>query len=183
MPVALCISFPFFAPCDDVQTMLVCATRRLSLHLYMIAYISMHESCLLVCRPCFNTMKLWTLDLNLYFSLSDTPFVYLLACLPFYSFAYFLAMLAMPIMLICFIPLSYTLSISFAIACLLVSCLCLYMYTHGARAQSPRRKQKGWGSEHVDMGQVAKFSKYRSLAFPFWLCTLSNPSLPPPFLS
>ena len=79
MPVALCISFPFFAPCDDVLTMLVCATSRLSLHLYMIAYISMHESCLLVCRPCFNTMKLWTPDLNLHFSLLDTPFC-LLVC-------------------------------------------------------------------------------------------------------
>ena len=107
----------------------------------------------------------------------------LFTCLPFYSFAYFPAMLAMPIMLICFRPLSYTLSISFAIACLLVSCLCLCMYTHRAKAQSPSRKQKGWGSEHVDMGQTAKFSKYRSLAFPFWLCTLSNPFLPPPFLS
>ena len=79
MSVALCISFPFFAPCDDVLTMLVCATSRLSLHLYMIAYISMHESCLLVCRPCFNTMKLWTPDLNLHFSLLDTPFC-LLVC-------------------------------------------------------------------------------------------------------
>ena len=89
----------------------------------------------------------------------------------------------MSIMLICLMPLSYTLCISFAIACLLVSCLCLCMYTHGARAQSPRRRQNGQGNDHVDMGQVARFNKYRSLAFPFWLCTISNPFLPPPFLS
>ena len=41
-----------------------------------------------------------------------------------------------------------------SISCLLVSCVCLYMYTHGvrtlgARAQSPRRKQKGHGCKHV----------------------------------
>ena len=51
------------------------------------AYMSMHESCLLVCRPCFNTMKLWTSDPNLNLSLVDTTFFFafslvcLLACL------------------------------------------------------------------------------------------------------
>ena len=34
----------------------------------------MHESYLLVCRPYFNTMKLWTLDPNLHLSLADTTF-------------------------------------------------------------------------------------------------------------
>ena len=48
---------PFSALCDDMLTMLVCATRWLSMHLYTLAYMFMHESCLLVCRPCFNTMK------------------------------------------------------------------------------------------------------------------------------
>ena len=43
-----------------------------------------------------------------------------------------------------------------SIAYLLVSCFCLCMYTygvrtHGARAQSPRRKQKGRGCRHVDI--------------------------------
>ena len=47
-----------------------------------------------------------------------------------------------------------------SIACLLVSCLCLYMYTHGARmhgarALSPKRKQKGRGCKHVDISQAA----------------------------
>ena len=51
-----------------------------SMHLYMLAHMSMHESCLLVCRPCFNTMKLWTFDPNLHLSLADTTFC-LLSCL------------------------------------------------------------------------------------------------------
>ena len=50
-PVALCTPFPFAAPCDDMLTMLVCVTCWLSMHLYMLAYMSMHESCLLVCHP------------------------------------------------------------------------------------------------------------------------------------
>ena len=59
-----------------------------------------------------------------------------------------------------------------SIACLLVPCLCLYMYTHGVRmlgdrAQSPRRKQKGCKCEHVEISQAAMFSRFMSLAFPF----------------
>ena len=38
--------------------MLVCATCWLSMHLYMLVYMFMHESYLLVCRPYFNTMML-----------------------------------------------------------------------------------------------------------------------------
>ena len=68
------------APCDAVLTMFVCATRWLSMHLCMLVHMSMHESCLLVCRPCFNTMKLWTFDPNLHLSLVDTTFC-LLSCL------------------------------------------------------------------------------------------------------
>ena len=49
----------------------------------------MHESCLLVCRPCFNTMKLWTFDANLHLSLTDTIF-----CLFPYLFAFFAHLLA-----------------------------------------------------------------------------------------
>ena len=67
-----------------------------------------------------------------------------------------------------------------SIACLLVSCLYLCMYTNGARtpgarAWSPRRKQKGRGCEHVDISQAAMFSRFRGLASPIWLCTLLNP--------
>ena len=74
-----------------------------------------------------------------------------------------------------------------SIASLLVSCLCLCMYTHGvrthgARARCPRCKQKGRGCKHVDISQVAMFSRFRGLASLIWLCTLLNP-LPSPFLS
>ena len=63
-------------------------TRWLSMHLYMLAHMSMHESCLLVCRPCLNTMKLWTFDPNLHLSLTDTTF-----CLLSYLFAFSLVCL------------------------------------------------------------------------------------------
>ena len=67
----------------DMLVMLVCATRWLYMHLYMLAYMSMHESYFLVCRPCFNTMKLWTFNPNLHLSLADATFIYYLAGLPF----------------------------------------------------------------------------------------------------
>ena len=73
------------------------------------------------------------------------------------------------------------------IACLLVSCSCLCMNTHGARthgakACSPKRKHKGRGTKHVDINQATMFSCCRGLAFPIWLCTLLNP-FPSSFLS
>ena len=81
MSVASCIPFPFFASRDAFLTMLACATRWLSMHLYMLAYMSMHESCLLVCPPYFNTMKLWTSDPNLHLSPWTPPFVCFFPCL------------------------------------------------------------------------------------------------------
>ena len=74
-------TFSFSTPCDDIFTKLVCATHWLYMHLYMLAYMSMHESCLRVCRPYFNTMKLWTFDPNQRLSLANIIFC-LLACLP-----------------------------------------------------------------------------------------------------
>ena len=67
-----------------------------------------------------------------------------------------------------------------SISCLLVSCLCLCMYTcgartHGAKARTSRRKQKGRGCKHVDISQAAMFSRFRGLASPICLCTLLNP--------
>jgi len=138
--------------------MLVCATHWLYLHLYTLAYMSMYESCLLVCRPYFNTMKLWTSNPNLHLSLADTTFcllsclfsfllVCLLSCL-LHSHLFarvFVSMLAMSVMFICTMP-SHILFASFpSIACLLASSLCLCMYTHGvkmhrARARFPRHK-------------------------------------------
>ena len=59
------------APCDAMLTMFVCGTRWLSMHLCTLAHMSMHESFLLVCRSCFNTMKLWMFDPNLHLSLKN----------------------------------------------------------------------------------------------------------------
>ena len=88
MPVASCMPFLFSAPCDDILAMLVCATRWLSMHLFMLAYMFMHESCLPVCHLCFNTMKLWTFEPNLHLYLADTTF-----CLLSYLFAFSLVCL------------------------------------------------------------------------------------------
>ena len=63
-----------FTPCNALFIMPICATRWLSMHLYTLAYMSMHESYLLLCCPYFNTMKLWTSDPNLHLSLADTTF-------------------------------------------------------------------------------------------------------------
>ena len=152
-------------------------------------YMSMHESCLLVCRPYFNSMKPSTFDPNLHLCLTDTPLVCFLASLSLCLFACFLASLfAIPIMLICFMPFHMLFASFPSIVCQLVSCLCLCMYTHGARtygamARSPRQSKKGQGCKHVDLGQVAVFSRFRSFVYPFWLCTLLNPFFPLPFLS
>ena len=73
-------TFPLSTPCDAMLATLVYATHWLSMHHYMLAYMSMHEFCLLVCCPCFNTMKLWTSDPNLHLSLANTTFC-LLSCL------------------------------------------------------------------------------------------------------
>ena len=148
-----------------------CLCQPLALYANTLAHMSMHESCLLVCRSCFNIMKLWTFDPNLHLSLVNTTF-----CLPFRLFACFLVSLsAMSIMLICFIPLSSficSLHLFPSIACLLVPYLCLCMYTHGVRmlgdrAQSPRHKQKGCKCEHVEISQAAIFNRITSLAFSF----------------
>ena len=141
------------------RSMLVCATSWLSMHLYTLAYMSMHESCLLVCRPYFSTIKLWTSDPNLHLSLVDTTLLFdcslvclfacllatLLVCLIAYLLAsFFLCLPYLPCLSAS--CLYHVLFASFpSITCLLVSCLCLYMYTHrarmrGARAQSPRHK-------------------------------------------
>ena len=50
MLVALCVPFSFSAPYDAMLTTLICAIRWLSMHLYTLAYMFMHESCLLVCQ-------------------------------------------------------------------------------------------------------------------------------------
>ena len=155
---------PFLLCAMILLTMLVYATHWLSMHLYTLVYMFMHESWLLVCCTYFNKMKLWTLDLNLHLSLADTPFCLLsclftfclfvsfLACLPPRLFAHILvSMLDMSITPICFMPFPTFSALFPSIAYLLVSCFCIYTYTygmrtHGARAWFPKRKQKGAGA-------------------------------------
>ena len=189
MLVALCIPFPFSTPCDAMLTMLICATHWLSMHLYTLAYTSMHKSCLLVCHPCFNTMKLWIFDPNLHLSLVDTSFcslsclfTHLLVCLLYCSFAchaYHTYLLY---------AFSYAFALLPSIACLLVClsfCLCMYTHgvkTYGTRAWSPRQAKRGQveACQYEPSGYVQKVQKS---SFPIWLCTLLNPFLPSPFLS
>ena len=75
----------------------------------------------------------------------------------------------MPIMLTYFMLFHMHFASSPSIAYLLVSCLFLCMYTHGARtyearARLPKCKQKGTGAS---VSQAAGVSRSRSLAFPF----------------
>ena len=166
MLVALCIPFPLSAPCDDMLAMLVCATRWLSMYLYTLAYMFMHESCLLVCHPCFNTMKLWTFDQTYICPSWTPPFFFFLLVVFLFVCLLSCYLLAMPIILIRFMPFHMLFASFPSIACLLVSCLCLCMYTHGARthgvrARFPRRKQKGRECEHVNISQMAVSSRFR----------------------
>ena len=163
-------------------TMLVCATRWLPVHLYTLAYMSMHETCLLVCCPCFNTMKLWTSNPNLHLSLVDTTFCLFSCLLPFCLFACFIvSLIAMPIILICFIPFHMLFASLLSIACLLVSCLCLCMYTCMERGHLelghslPSASKKGTDAS-IWLSQATVFSR-------LWLCTLLNRFLPPLILS
>ena len=134
MLIASCIPFPTSTPCNDMLAMLAYATHWRSMHLYTLPYMFMYESCLLVCRPCFNTM-------NLHFSLVDTTFC-LLSCFFVISlvclYACFLVSLfAMSLMLICFMPPSYALCI-FSFHCLSTGFLSLplHVYTWNEDAQS-----------------------------------------------
>ena len=104
-------TLPFSAPRADMLAMLVCATRWLSMHLYTLAYVSMHESCLLVCHPCFNTMKLWTSNPNLHLSLADTNLVCLLSYFVSFFARILVSMFAVSIMFIYFFPFYYALCI------------------------------------------------------------------------
>ena len=141
------------------------------MHLYTLAYMSMHESCLLVCRPCFNTMKLWTSDPNLHLSFADTALNCLLSCFVSLFARILVSMFAMSIMFICFMPL-YCAFCIFSFHSLSAGFLSLPLHVRTwsedawTRAQSPEHKQKGRGCEHANMSQAAAVSRFRSLAFP-----------------
>ena len=82
------------------------------------------------------------------------------------------AMLVISISLVCIASFCYYFHIFLPLLICWFSCLCLCMYTHGARthgprAWSPRRKQKGHECKHANMSWVAAVSRFRGLAFPF----------------
>ena len=136
-------TFPFSALCDDMLIVLVYATHWLFMYLYTLAYMFMHESCLLVCHPCFSTMKSWTFDPNLHLSLADTPFcVFSLLVCPLCLLVSFLllshAMLAISILLVCFASLCFYLRFFLLLFFCWFSYLCLCMYTCGARMHRAR---------------------------------------------
>ena len=125
---------PFSASCDDMLIMLVYATHWLFMYLYTLAYMFMHESCLLVCHPCFSTMKSWTFDPNLHLSLVDTPFcVFSLLVCPIcllVSFLAFVTCYACHIYLACLLCILMLLSTFFpSVVCLLVF-LSLPLHVH-----------------------------------------------------
>ena len=176
LDVGLLCTYPSLsALCNAMLTMFAYATCWLSMHLYTLAHMSMYESCLLVCCPCFNTMKLWT-SIKTYICPSWTPpFVCFLAC--FLAFLFLCLPCLSCLSALCLFHMPFA---SFpSIAYLLVSCLCLCMYTYGAkthgdRAQSPKCKQNGRRCKHVDISQATMFSRFRGLSYPIWLCTLLN---------
>ena len=114
-------TYPLFHSVQRLLTMLFCATCWLYVHLYTLVYMFMHESCLLVCHPCFNIMRIWTSDPNLHLSFVDATFLFVfllvypllvicyLTCLPLCSYVY--AMLVIAILFVCFAPLCYYLCI------------------------------------------------------------------------
>ena len=180
MPGCFVHTLPFSSPCDAMLTMFVCATRWLSMHLNKLAHMSMHESCLLLCRPCFNTIKSWTFDPNLHLSLVDTTFcfafllVYLLACLLAFLF------LCLPCLsclsALCLFHMPFASFLPLLVCWFLVFAMYTYgVRAHGAKVRSPRHKQKGRWCKHVDISQAAMFSRFRGLASSIWLCTLLNP--------
>ena len=104
-------------------------------------------------------------------------FTFLFICAPCLPYLLSHSMLAMSIMFIHFMSFHLLFTSFPSLTCLLVSCLCLCMHTHEARmhevrAQSPRCKQRGRGRKHVDISRATTISRFGSLAFPLWLCTL-----------
>ena len=125
---------PFSASCDDMLIMLVYATHWLFMYLYTLAYMFMHESCLLMCHPCFSTMKSWTFDPNLHLSLVDTPFcVFSLLVCPLcllVSFLAFVTFYACHIYLACLLCILMLLSTFFPSVVFLLVFLSLPLHVH-----------------------------------------------------
>ena len=179
-------TLPFSAPRDDMLTMLVCANRWLSTHLYTLAYIHAWVLLASVSSMLQHNEAMDIRSKPTFVPYGHHPCLFaILLCFPFLLASWFLCLpclsclstLCLFIMLFASFP---------SMASLSVSCLFLCMYAHGARmhgatAQSPRCKQKGQGYEHVDISQVAAISRFSSLAFPFCYVLFWTPSFLFPF--
>ena len=138
MPGCSSCALPFSALCDDIVAMLVCTTCWLYMHFYMFAYIFMHESCLLACRPCFNTNEV--MDIRSQPTFFPHGHHFLLVCLFTCLFAVLLvcllACLLHPYIYVCHVYRAYllyaylyTLHI-FSFHCLSVDFLSLPLHVH-----------------------------------------------------
>ena len=175
MPVYLCIPLPFrsvrwyaYHACL-CHSLAFCAFLHVCLHVHAWVLLASVSSMLqyngamdIRSKPTFIPHGH---DL-LFISLPVSLFACLLALMLYLPCLSTLSALCLFIMLFASFP---------SMACLLVSCLCLYMYTHGVRAWSPRHKQKGWGCEHEDMSQAVAISRFRSLTFPSIMYTFKPP--------
>ena len=123
-------TLPSFALRDAMLTMLVCATHWLFMHLYTLAYMFMHESCLLVLSMLQHNEVMDIRSKPTFVPHRHHPFVCFLACLPSCLFACFLVpLLAMSIMLIYLMPLSYALC-TFSLHHLFAGFLILLLHVH-----------------------------------------------------
>ena len=184
MPVTSCIHFPF----STWYACHACLCHSLALYASLHACLHVHARVLLSSvssmlqhdevmdirsKPTFVPCKRHLLFTILLVYL-------LLVCLLSCLFAFSLVcshpcFYACHVYHICLLYASFicSLHLFLSIACLLVSWLCLCMYTHGARtlearAQSPRCKWKGHRCKHADISQSATFNRFRSLALPFY---------------
>ena len=136
--------------------------------------MSMHESYLLVCHPCFNTMKLWTFDPNLHLSLADTTFC-LLSCL----FAFSLVCL-LSCFFACHVYLVYLLYATFicSLHLFLPLLVCWFLvFVFACTHMEQGRKDQGH-----DLPSASKKSEDASKCIQAkWLCSIDLGVQPLPF--
>ena len=126
MPGCSMHTLPFSTPRDVMLTMLVCATHWLSMHLYTLAYMFMHDSCLLVCHP--STQWSYGHPIQIYICpLIDTIF-----CLPYLLFACLLTSLFV-CLLVRLLFLLLVMSPTTCYACFACMLVCFILIAHYLR--------------------------------------------------
>ena len=185
MPVASYTPIPFSTPCDDMFAMLVYATRQFYVRLYMLVYMSMHEPCLLMCRPCFNAMRLWTSNPNVHLSLTNTTFC-LLSCLFTLCFL-FAILLVYPFAYLFILHPFSIINASLPIHCSAAGFLSLPLHVHiwsedtwsqGMTSWAQAKRARMQACQHESNGYV---QQVQGLAFPFGYVLFYTPSFLLPF--